>query len=128
MGDASVIHTPFLCVVPQRGSTDCGIACVAMLLGVSYETALIAFKKEPVRGVKTREIHAAARRLGRRLHWSRKFDLETDTGLLAVRFASTEHLVVLKEGLIVDTDATIWEQDVYLAAYSGRAMSLMTLE
>lgn len=123
-------HTPYLNVIPQRAALDCAVACVAMLCGVTYEAALLAFKREPIHGVRTRDIHAAARRLGHPLRWSRVFDLENDTGLLSVRSTKwkTDHLVVLKEGLIVDTDATLWEADIYLAAYDARPMSLMTAD
>lgn len=131
MGHAVVVtHTPFLQVVPQRHSSDCAIACLAMLLGVTYEASLLAFGSELHNGAQTRAIKRAARKLGRVLRWSRRFDLETDTGLLSVRSAkwSGDHMVVLKEGLVVDTDASLWEADVYMSAYEATAMSLLTLE
>ena len=33
--------------VPQRHSTDCGVACVAMIAGVSYQEAFDAFRFSP---------------------------------------------------------------------------------
>ncbi len=124
-------HTPFLQVVPQRHKTDCSVACLAMLLGVSYEEALLALHvpKVVTHGVMVRHVTAAARRLGQPLKFRRRFDLESDTGILGVRSEKwpLEHLVVLKDGLIVDTDATIWEADVFLSAYSAKAISLLTL-
>jgi ABC-type bacteriocin/lantibiotic exporter with double-glycine peptidase domain len=125
-----VTHTPFLNVIPQRAQMDCAVACLAMLTGVTYEAALLAFGSECASGVETRAIKAAAKKLGRKLTWSRRFDLENDTGLLAVRSDKWQgdHVVVLKEGLIVDTDATVWETDVFLAAYDATAMSLLTLD
>ncbi len=124
-------HTPFLQVVPQRHKTDCSVACLAMLLGVSYEEALLALHVPRVvtHGVMVRHVIAAAKRLGKPLRFQRKFDLETDTGILGIRSVvwPMEHLVVLKDGLIVDTDATIWEADVFLSAYKAKAISLLTL-
>jgi len=124
------LHTPFLNVVPQRAKNDCAVACLAMLCGVSYEAALLAFQREPTHGVETREIRAAAKRLGHTLRLKRAFSSEDDTGLLAIRAPAWphDHLVVLKEGLIVDTDATVWEYDVFLAAYGATAISLLTLD
>lgn len=124
-------HTPFLQVVMQRHQTDCSCACLAMLLGVSYEEALLALRTPHVvtRGVMVRQVLAAARRLGQPLRFCRTFDLDTDTGILGVRSAKwpQEHLVILREGSIVDTDATLWEADVFLSAYDAKAISLLTL-
>ena len=124
-------HTPFLQVVPQRHKTDCSVACLAMLLGVSYEKALLAVRVERVltHGVMVRQVLAGAKRLGKPLTFRRTFDLESDTGILGIRSQvwPMEHLVVLKDGLIVDTDATIWEWDVFMSAYSAKAISLLTL-
>lgn len=123
--------TPFLSVVPQRHGMDCAVACLAMLCGVSYEVALLALGVPQVMtsGAAVRQVRAAAKRLKHPLRMRRVFDLDTDTGILGVRSDrwTSEHLVVLKEGLIVDTDATIWDADVFLAAYQATAVSLLTL-
>jgi hypothetical protein len=76
-----------------------------------------------------RQVLAAAKRLGRPLRFCRTFDLETDTGILGVRSKKwpQEHLVVLKDGLVFDTDATVWDADVFLSAYDAKAISLLTL-
>ena len=124
-------HTPFLCVVPQRHKTDCSVACLAMLLGVSYEEALLALRLPRVltRGVMMRQVLIAAKRLGQPLTFQRKFDLDTDTGILGVRSPEWphEHLVVLKDGLIFDTDCSVWDWDVFLKIYKATALSLLTL-
>lgn len=87
-----------------------------------------------IKGATNRQILQAARRLKRRLVYTRKkVDLENETGLLGI--ASTEwpmdHLVVLKEGQVIDPDvpyATIWDVDVYLAAYKARVIGLFRLK
>lgn len=124
------MNEPFLSVIPQHNGTDCAIACVAMLLGVTYERALLAFGDELKCGAKTRQIRAAAKKLGHALTLKRTFDLETDDGLLAVRSAKwkTDHLVVLRDGLVIDTDATLWEPAVFLSAYEARALSLLVVK
>lgn len=126
------MHTPFLQVQVQRHKMDCSVACLAMLLGKSYEEALLAFDYNVMReGATIRQVKVAAKYLGTKLAWSRKLgDLETDTGILCVRSLKwpSDHLVVLKEGLIVDTDASIWDYDVYLAAYEAFPISILRAE
>lgn len=125
-------HTPFLNVIPQRHKMDCSVACLAMLLGKSYEEALMAYDYNVMReGATIRQVKAAAKWLGVPLAWSRKVgDLETETGILCVRTAKwpNDHLVVLKDSMIIDTDATIWDYDVYLAAYEAHPISIMRIE
>ena len=106
---------------------DCAVACLAMFCGVSYEQALLASGAVLEKGMQTRKIQATARRLGRPLKFCRTVDLETDTGLLAVRSVKWkhDHLVVLKEGLVVDTDASLWDVDVFLAAYQATVLSIL---
>lgn len=126
-------HTPFLSVVIQRHGYDCGVACLAMLTGVSYEEALIATQlpKVMTTGMTTAQLRATAKRLGKTLTTKRAFDLEADTGILCVRspkkWGHVDHLVVLKDGLAVDTDATIWDADVFLAAYDAETVCLFVL-
>ncbi len=123
--------TPFLQVVIQRHGKDCGVACLAMLLGLSYEATLMAFRHNVMaNGATIRQLLAAAKRLGHTLHWTRKVDIENDTGLLALRSKKwpAEHLVVLKDELIVDTDATLWEAHVYLHVYEATPLSIIKMD
>ena len=125
-------HCPFLQVVIQRHTNDCSVACLAMLLGKSYEDALMAFNYNVMReGATIRQVKAAALYLGTKLVWSRRLgDLDTETGILCVRSLrwGHDHLVVLKDGMIVDTDATVWDQDIFMAAYEAAPISLMRVE
>jgi len=116
------MEAPILRVITQRHQSDCSVACLAMVCGVSYENALVAVAGDApdvcVTGVYTQHLRNAARRLGFRLRTQRRVYLDSDTGILNVRRDDWEHthLVVLKSGLIVDTDATIWDADVYVEA------------
>ena len=107
---------------------DCGVACLAMLLSVSYEDALLAMGRYT--GAYIREVKAAAKRLKKPLRFTRKFDLENDTGILAVKSEKwrTDHLVVLKDGLIVDTDGSIWDHDVFMSANVATGLSLLVYD
>jgi len=79
------------------------------------------------KGATTRQIHEVARTLGHPLTHKRLIDLENDTGLLSVGSPKwkNDHLVVLKNGMVVDTDATIWDVDVFMSAYGARAVSIL---
>lgn len=80
------MDAPIIRVIPQRHDNDCGVACLAMLLGVSYENALVAVAQvEPdvcAKGMWLKHLKAAAALLGYRLSMRRRFDLEADTGIL----------------------------------------------
>ena len=52
--------------VKQRFATDCGVGCVAMLAGVSYEEAFDAVYPDGKRGItSTNKLRAALTKLGR---------------------------------------------------------------
>lgn len=127
-------RVPYLTVIPQRHPKDCAVACLAMLLNVSYEDVLVAFRTNIYRtGANIWQMKAAAKRLGQPLRLTRKVapgDLENGHGILSVRSAlwPLDHVVVLREGTVVDTDATLWDVDVYLAAYKAEPLSLLVLE
>jgi len=114
---------------------DCGVACLAMICGVSYEAALIAVAKI-VPDICTdgiyanRQLKAAAKDLGFKLRVTRRIDWEQDTGILNVVLETREHdhLVVLREGLVIETDGTLWEPDVFLRHNNGRPGTLLVAE
>lgn len=128
------MDAPILKVIAQRHENDCGVACLAMLLGVSYENALVAIAQtEPnvcARGLYFRDLTAAAKRLGYRLTRRKQFDIEADTGILNLSSHRWryEHLVILREGLILETDGTLWEAAVYLAHHKATSGTLLEAE
>jgi ABC-type bacteriocin/lantibiotic exporter with double-glycine peptidase domain len=126
-------HTHFIKMVPQRHKTDCGVCTLAMLCEVSYEEALLAIGQKRVitKGVQLRAVRDAAKKLGRRLVLKRGFDLDTDTGILGIVSETWdfEHLVILKDGMIIDAqDQTVWEHDDYMEAHHAKAVSLLALK
>ena len=60
----------------------------------------------------------------------RAVDLENAHGILCIGAEKFDnlHLVILREGLIVDTDATLWDADLYLETYKAKPLSLLVLE
>lgn len=117
---------PVIRVVTQRHSHDCGVAVLAMLLGVSYEEALVVVSHEsPLvlsQGVYERHLKAAAARLGVTLVSRRRYDIEEDFGILGISSPKwkTDHVVILKSGLIVETDGCLWEADVFLRHHQAK--------
>lgn len=110
---------------------DCAVACLAMLLNLSYEEVLMCFDHNVMAyGATVRQVQLVAKKLNRPLRWTKKFDLEVVTGILGVRSAKwkSDHLVILKEGQVIDTDATLWDVDVFMAAYEATATSVLIEE
>ena len=120
---------PILRVVQQRHPADCCVAALSMLLGVSYEDALLAVGEvNPAvltRGLYLRELEQGAKRLGVTLKRKRRYDLDADEGILNVVGKSMDHVVVLKHGLFFDTDASVWEPDVFLLNKKVKARTLL---
>lgn len=125
------VSAPFLQVVIQRHQMDCAVACLAMLLGKSYEAVLVAFPHNVIaKGASMRQMQMAARALGHRLRFRRAVNMEQDAGIVSLASIRWKfnHVVVLKDEMIIDTDATIWEADVFMAAYEARPLSILVRE
>lgn len=126
-------------MVLQQGKADCGIAALAMFVGKSYADVFAAavtrrFPKPHVSGMYTRQIIELAWRLGVALVLRRAWDLENDCGLLTVeKLNPTEddfkqHLVLLKFGLVFDTDGTVWAPEDYFELQGFRPVSILVEE
>ena len=121
-------------VVVQRNNTDCAVATLAMLTGIPYEEVLIAAARafDCERGMYLNEIQAVADELGVGLAAKKpgRYDLENDSGILHVsnKKAKVYHVVILRRGLIIETDGTLWEHDVYLASKNYKAGTLLVVE
>lgn len=114
---------PFTVIVGQRGHGDCGIAALAILLGKPYddvfEAAAHVARKPHSRGLWMAEIQRIARSLGVELKKRRKVNLEEDAGILGVGAGETSHVVVLRDGVILDpADSSIWfDPLMYVTAF-----------
>ncbi len=105
-----------------------------MICGVSYENALVAVAQVAPNvcavGMWTKEIRQAAKLLGFTLKSKRRVDLENDTGILNLSSDRwrCEHVVVLREGLLIETDGTLWEPTIFLNHYQAKVGSLLVAE
>jgi ABC-type bacteriocin/lantibiotic exporter with double-glycine peptidase domain len=117
-------------VTPQRRDADCGVACLAMLINKPYEEVLIAVAavqpKFLKRGLWLKEIATAALNLGVRLQ-KRKYDPEL-TGIVRVSSRSVGHVVFQLDGKFIDTDATIWEPELYLKTNRVKTGFMLVIE
>lgn len=123
------------------GHEDCGVAALAMMLGLNYPQALVlvASVKPKVleTGVEWNDLIKAARKKKVKLKivLAQHVDLDDEdvTGILSVKYIdggkATEHAVYLTRGLIFDgrTDA-VYEPDVYLKIHNADVMSLLVKE
>ena len=123
--------TPLVRMVEQRHRTDCGVSALAMLLGVSYEDALIALGGEKPtileRGVWLPEMQRAAARMGvtlkRRDTWSHE-----DDGIVRVANRYRAHVLLLRRGFFWDTDLTVWEPETYQKATRFKVKAILVRE
>ncbi len=127
---------PYLKMIPQQGKADCGVVCLAMLLGKPYLEVYAAAhgRRRPhpeIIGMDTLQLKQAAKKFGITLALKRSWDPDTACGLLTVEKIDRGphdfqyHLVLLKFGLIFDTDLTVWEPDVYYSTQKFRPVSLI---
>lgn len=125
---------PVIRVVPQRGDFDCAIATLAMLSGYAYEDVLIAAARSAPceNGMYLTQIQTVASELGIELIARKpgRYDVEHDTGILHVsdKRAKVYHVVILRQGLIIETDGSIWDADVYFASKRFKAGTLLVRE
>src|SRR4029079_453431 len=108
---------PIIRVIPQRYDSDCGVSCLAMICGVTYENALVAVAQFApnvcISGMWLKHLESAALLLGFKLRRRRTFDWDTDTGILVLsRPRLPLHVVVLREGLVIETDGCLWESEL----------------
>lgn len=124
---------PLVSMLPQRHRADCSAAVLGMLLGISYEEALLALTRESPellrKGVWFTELQRAAKQMGIPLRLKRRWDANFDDGIAHVRFRSGgNHVVLLRAGLFFDTNFEVWYPSEYLKARKAKAGSLLVRE
>lgn len=113
--------TPVVRIVQQQSTGDCVIATLAMYFGLKYEdvlaVAVLQLQNKRVHkvGMYDCEILAIAEQLKQPLAKRRKFDIDTACGIMVLnrKKVPRAHVVFLKNGLVFDTDGTVWEPDTY---------------
>jgi hypothetical protein len=76
----------------------------------------------------TSQILRTATALGVTLRRKRVFDTETDQGIVIIvyeREQEDDHVMVLREGLLFDTDLSVWEPATYKATKHVRLTELL---
>lgn len=102
----------------QKDQADCGVACLAMLLGVPYQQARdVSPKTVGHDGMSNRQIRTAAKHLGHRLRYRAKFD-DDDIGILDLQRPEEAgkpwgvwegHYALFVRGVLINpADGTIW--------------------
>lgn len=130
---------PFVNIVLQQDKADCAIAVLAMYLGLPYHDVFAAaitptFPAPHKKGMYSRQIIQLAKRLNLKLTLKRTWDLETSCGLLTIEKIDkqpdefAQHMVLLKFGLIFDTDGTVWEPADYFEQQKFRPVSIFVEE
>jgi hypothetical protein len=103
----------------RRQSDDCGVWALAVYLGIPYEVVFEKVVKidrfKGKRGLTTPAIQRIAKALGHPLELRRRPDLSDEYGMLLVE----DHVVVLRNGLVFDTDATVWDVDAWFHHHKG---------
>jgi hypothetical protein len=126
---------PYLKVIGSKGSDiigDCGICAIGTLCGKEYEDVVIAadkVSKKWRKGLWLKEIQAIALEFGFTLKRRRKYDLESDVGILAMEVDSKEgreaHVVVLNAGQLIDSDYTLWNPEAYISQFNAKLGMLL---
>jgi hypothetical protein len=103
-----------------------------MYLGRTYEDVLDAAARLGPRfhrkGMFTPQIIRTAETLGVKLRRKRVFDTEVDQGIVIVVYdvaCEDDHVLVLREGLLFDTDLSVWEPATYKATKKARLTELL---
>lgn len=113
---AAVVNK-FPVVRPEEGA-DCAIICLSFFfLGEPYDDVLRVVahvdKDMGKAGLTTRQIKKVAKALGHPLRTKKRVNFDDDYGILMF----TNHVVVLRNGLIFDTNGTVMDYQDYALAY-----------
>lgn len=125
---------PIFHIVLQRGTHDCAIACLAGLLGKSYEDVLVASTALVPgayrEGLNNIELMRIAQSLDAKLKRYKRVDVEEDSGVLGIQLPGqvrNMHAVLLTHGLIFDPSdkGVVWEADDYLRHMKAKVIDLL---
>lgn len=126
-------------VIPQRTEWDCGVASVAMLLGIPYNDVrdavykIIDDPKLKKRGLILKQVEQILKHYGfksKKVHKKEGY-LEGATGILGLLGGCCDpagHWVVLKDGMIIDpSGGEAHEVDDYMKEGKCRPATLLVL-
>ncbi len=124
-------------LTPKHGLKDCVCSALSAYLGKPYEEVVAAagraYKSFHKVGLENKHIESVLRKLGVSARWVRDFDIEEDSGVLAINYivGTNEHVVLLLDGHIYeleDQPTTRWDADAYLSVHGARPGLLLVQE
>jgi len=132
---------PMLHLIGSKGQetiSDCGICAIGTICDKSYED-VVAVAMQLVgsawkHGLYLNQIIQIAKSFGVNLKRRRKYDLDSDTGIIycdiTERFPNskpviTPHVAVLMDGRIYDSDHRVWSWDAFQKHYEAKFASLL---
>jgi hypothetical protein len=127
------VSAALVSMVPQRHEADCGVAVLAMFLGISYEDALLAIGQDAPKvlrgGLWLNEMQKASAKLGVPLKLKRQWEIEDADGIAQMRLPGKfNHFLLARGGLLFNTNFTVWELDDYLKARRAKPGVLLVRE
>jgi hypothetical protein len=110
----------------QKDIWDCGVACLAMLLGRSYQEVRACIRFKAPAGMSVYEIRRVAKTLGHPLVFSKIVDHE-DIGILILEREDDAHVVLFAKGTLYNPAQGEWWTDVdsYLKRSNYRIVGLL---
>jgi len=122
---------PIMRVESRRQSNDCATWALATYLGVPYEDVwtqvLRRDRSKGKNGLHTATTIRIAKALGRPLIKVRPGQITDDSyGVLMVTHPQNNHAAVIRNGLVFDTDATVWDLPSWLEAVGYSIECLLT--
>lgn len=124
-------------VTPRLQSNDCAAWAIKTVTGRAYgEVQQEVVKRDPKfkgsEGLDWDDMIAIAKRLGVKLEHREHVDLETDNGIVGVKFKDPKepaHAVVLMQGpVIINTDGTVWHAEDYFTAHNARPDEILVVK
>jgi ABC-type bacteriocin/lantibiotic exporter with double-glycine peptidase domain len=112
------VSQPLVSMIPQRHNADCGVAVLAMFLGITYEDALLAIGTENPDvlrgGLWLAQLKRASESLGVPLKCKRRWDPDEDDGIAQILLPGpVNHFVLAREGKFFNTNFTVRLPDDY---------------
>jgi hypothetical protein len=122
---------PIMRVEPRRQSNDCATWALSTYLGVPYDQVWQAVQKldrcKGKNGLHTRTMRRIADALGRPLKRLPPTKITDDSyGVLVISAKKDGHAAVIRNGLVFDTDSTVWDLPSWLEVGSYKVEDLLT--
>jgi hypothetical protein len=125
---------PIMRVEARRQSNDCAVWALSTYLGIPYDevwqTVVKLDRSKGKNGLHTATIRRISKALGRPLQRFSALRVSDDSyGVLIVTDDENDgHAVVVRNGLVFDTDTTVWDLPAWLECRKARIDDLLTEE